>query len=281
MAMGAERTRKPGRTDRPAIAAVAGQTELFPAGQAASLEPPAPLTETPSSLSPPPATTPPENPADRAEAIRMLLEACAPVRAGSRAASWLKARRVFKKTWDAQGLRSVDHYARAAEGLLGRFPIARLAAWGLFNKDGHLRFYRHSLLIPWFDGDRAAYLQARAPDPTVTPGELSLTGAIPCPYNARLLDGSPGRLYLCDGALNTLAVLEAGFPAVGVPEGTGLRSAWLARFRGKSVYLAYGADAAGEAAAAKDIALLTGRGIEAHRLRVPAGKDVGEWLAGK
>ena len=157
----------------------------------------------------------------------------------------------------------------------------QLTAWGLFNNEGHLRFYRHTLLIPWFDGGHPVYLQARATDPEVSPPELSLTGPVPCPYNARLLDGSEGRLYLCTGSLDTLELLEAGFPAVGVPSDTDLKPAWLPRFRNKSVFLAFDADAAGEAAAAKAIALLTGQGIDAHRLRVPAGKRVGDWLAGK
>lgn len=211
----------------------------------------------------------------------MLLALSTPVRAGSHAAAWLKARRVYKKTWDAQNLRVVDNYRHAAEGLRMRFPLKNLTAWGLFNKEGHLRFYRHSLLFPWMDEGRAQYLQARAPDPEVKPPELFSAGPAPCPYNARLLDGGPGRLYLCAGVIDTMVLLEAGFPAVGVPGEGNLKPAWLPRFRGKSVYVAFDADARGEAAAAKAVTLLAGAGVEAHRLHVPAGKDVGEWVAGK
>ncbi len=222
-----------------------------------------------------------ETPDNRTQAIETLLRCCSPVRAGSHAAAWLKSRRIFKKTWESQRLRVVDEYRNASFTLSGAFPMDRLQAWGLFNKEGHLRFYRHSLLLPWLDGGHAVWLQARAPDPEVKPAELSLTGPIPCPYNARLLDGAPGRLYLCSGALDTLELIEAGFPAVGVPEGTGLKPAWVTRFRGKSVYVAFDGDADGEAAATKAIALLTGAEVEAHRLEIPAGKDVGEWVAGR
>jgi DNA primase len=196
------------------------------------------------------------------------------------AAAWLKSRRVFRKTWESQQLRVVEDYRNASLTLSGEFPMERLRAWGVFNKEAHLRFYRHSLLLPWIDSGHAVWLQARAPDPEVKPAELSLSGPVPCPYNARLLDGSSGRLYLCAGVLDTLELLEAGFPAVGVPEGTELKSAWVPRFRGKSVYVAFDGDAAGEASATKAIALLTAGGIEAHRLEVPAGKDVGLWMAG-
>jgi hypothetical protein len=248
------------------------QTELFQA--------PTPEAQ-PAAPAPPEKPAEPEDSANRIDALRTLLELCTPVRAGSKAAAWLKERRVFRKTWDAQGLRCVDHYHRAHEDLVTRFPAAQLTAWGLFNKEGHLRFYRHSLLLPWFDGGQAVYLQARALDAEVKPEELSIASPVPCPYNAGLLNGEPGRLYLCAGALDTLILLEAGFPAVGVPADTGLKPSWLPRFRNKSVFVAFDADARGEARAAKTIALLTGGGIEAHRLQVPPGKEVGEWLAGK
>jgi len=211
-----------------------------------------------------------------------LLEASSPLRAGSKAAAWLKSRRIFKKTWEGQGLRVVDNYRRVSEDLLSSFPLAELQAGGLFNKDGHLRFYRHSLLVPWFDAGHPTYLQAFAPEDDAVPPELSVTGAVPHPYNARLLDGAPGRLYLCSGALDAMELLEAGFPAVGVPGA--VKTPWLSRFRNKSVYIAFDGDAEGEAAAVAVIATLGAAkslGVETHRLAVPAGKRVCEWVAGR
>jgi DNA primase len=275
MDRGMARESKDGKQDpkrRAAPQAPDLQTDLFPAQGVVA----------PSPVSKPVVGAVPEGrKPGRTEGLQILLDSCAPVRAGSRAAAWLKAHRIFKKTWDLQGLRVVEDYRRVTEALLDRHPAAQWAAWGLFNKEGHLRFYRHTVLIPWLDGSHPVYLQACAPDPAVTPPELFAAGPVPCPYNARLLDGTEGRLYLCGGAIDTLELLEAGFPAVGVPMGTDLRPAWLPRFRNKSVFLAFDADAAGEAAAAKAIAQLSGEGVEAHRLRVPAGKRVGDWLAGK
>jgi DNA primase len=214
--------------------------------------------------------------ADPSPGLKALLELASPVR--GKAAAWLKSRRIFKRTWDAQGLRVVDDYRAASDGLRARFSAAQLQAWGLFNADGNLRYYRHSLLLPYFDHGKPAYLQARALDPEVTPKELSLSGPIPAPYNARLLDGLPGRLYLCEGVIDTLTLLETGFPAVGVPGASNFKAAWVPRFAGKSVFVAFDADAAGEAGAAKVIALLAEGGVEAHRLQIPAGKDINEWL---
>jgi DNA primase len=243
-----------------------GQTELFAVREAKPESKPSPIL---------PHSSPPTVAEGREDAFEALLAHCMPVRAGSREASWLKERRVFRKTWLAQGLRVVADYRSAANGLLARFAPGDLAAWGLFNREGHLRFYRHTLLVPWSDGRRVRHLQAfatqDAADAAAKPAVLSTAGTPPAPYNAALLDGAAGRLYLCAGVPRTLEMLEAGFPAVGTDEDGILRAAWTARFKGKSVYVAFGEDAEHEAAAARAITLLADAGIEAHRLRSPDG----------
>lgn len=229
----------------------------------------------------------PSSPPTLADGLEALLAACAPVR--GKAAAWLKARRIFKRTWEAQGLRVVEDYRKAGQALSDRFSYLDRRAWGLVNTEGNLRFYRHTLLIPWFDIEhqpepRPAYLQAYALDPAVKPPVLSLSGrtgfteAVPCPYNAPLLDGLPGRLYLCESVLDTLTLIEAGFPAVGVAEAAGFHPEWVPRFENKSVYVAFSGDAAGEAESAKVLSLMADGGIDAHRLKLPPGKDISAWL---
>ncbi len=228
----------------------------------------------------PPATGAPAQDASAhpAPGLKAMLELASPVR--GRAAAWLKSRRIFRRTWEAQGLRVVEDYRAVSEGLRRRFPTGQLQAWGLFNAAGNLRYYRHTLLLPYFDHGEPVYLQARALDPGVMPKELSLPGPITVPYHATLLDGNPGRLYLCEGVIDTLSLLEAGFPAVGIPGAANFKPAWTERFREKSVFVAFDADAAGEAGAARVIALLAEGGVEAHRLQIPPGKDINEWLKG-
>lgn len=213
----------------------------------------------------------------RRELIGAFLECCGGVH--GKAMAWLKTRRIFKKTWDGQQLRVVDHYGRVSYELLARFSVKELRDSGLFNADGHLRFYRHPLILPYFDREgRAVYLQARALDTETKPKELSLAGSIPCPYNMRILNGEPGPVYLCEGAVDTLTLIEAGFPAVGIPGVTNFKPAWVPLFKHKSVYVVFDPDAAGEAGSARAIALLKEQGIEAHHLKLPPGKDINDWL---
>jgi len=255
------------------------QTELF-RGTADSLRPFPPAPETGFSPEPKYKDWAPSAEARRRECVAALLELCGPVNA--KASAWLRKRRIFKKTWEAQGLRMVADYGRMGRELAARFSPEQLRESGLFNAQGHLRFYRHPLLLPYHDVQgRAVYVQARALSPEVKPKELSLAGPIPCPYNARRLDGAPGPLYLCEGAIDTLTLIEAGFPAVGIPGARNFKSVWVPLFRNKSVYIAFDADPAGEAGAAKTLALLAAEGVEAHRLEIPPGKDINEWLGGK
>ena len=209
--------------------------------------------------------------------LAALLEACPPV--GGKAAQYLQKRRIFERTWDQQKLRMIDDYAGVSRKLEAAFGFADLERTGFFNAAGHLRYYRHKLLFPYFDAQgRPVYMQARAIEADAKPKELSMAGPIPIPYNSRLLNGEPGQIYLCEGVIDTLTLLEQGFPAVGVPGAANFKPAWAALFRNKSVHVAFDPDAPGESGAAKAIEKLQAHGIEARRLTPPKGMDLNDWF---
>lgn len=213
----------------------------------------------------------------RQRMLASLLEACAPV--GGTVGGYLAKRRIFKRTWTAQRLRMIDDYAGVSRKLEATYGLDDLVRLGFFNAAGHLRFYRHVLLFPYYDiTGRAVYLQARAIDPEAKPKELSLAGHIPLPYNSRLLDGEAGQIFLCEGVIDTLTLLEQGFPAVGVPGAANFKVQWAPLFRNKNVHVAFDPDGPGESGAAKAIERLQAMGIEARRLAPPTGKDLNEWF---
>jgi DNA primase len=209
--------------------------------------------------------------------LAALLDLCPPV--GGKVARYLQKRRIFRRTWIAQGLKRVEDYAGVSRELAAAFGVADLERMGFFNPAGHLRFYRHCLLFPYCDRDgKPVYLQARAIEGEVKPKELSLSGPIPIPYNARLLDGEPGQIYLCEGVIDTLTMLEQGFPAVGIPGAANFKAAWAELFRRKIVHVAFDHDVAGDAGAAKAIDALQAHGVEARRLAPPPGMDLNDWF---
>jgi DNA primase len=206
-----------------------------------------------------------------------LLRLASPVQGA--VARYLQKRRIFRRTWDSQHLRMVDDYAGMGSALEKAFGRADLQLAGFFNAAGHLRYYRHRLLFPYLDrSGKPVYLQARGVEDDVKPKELSMAGAIPMPYNVRLLDGEPGQIYLCEGVIDTLTLIEQGFPAVGVPGAANFKPAWAALFRNKSVHVAFDPDAPGENGAARAIEILQAVGVEARRLAPPEGLDLNDWF---
>jgi DNA primase len=213
----------------------------------------------------------------RIRILQALIDACPPV--AGKVAQYLQKRRIFKRTWDSQGIRMIDDYAGLSRKLEAAFGLPDLERTGFFNAAGHLRYYRHKLLFPYYDPQgRPVYMQARAIDADAKPKELSMSGAIPVPYNIRLLNGEPGQIYLCEGVIDTLTLLEQGFPSVGIPGAANFKPAWAALFRNKSVHVAFDPDAPGESGAAKTIERLQAAGIEARRLAPPTGMDLNDWF---
>lgn len=213
----------------------------------------------------------------RIRILQALIDACRPV--SGKVAQYLQKRRIFKRTWDSQGIRMIDDYAGVSGKLEAAFGRPDLERTGFFNAAGHLRYYRHKLLFPYYDlQGRPIYMQARAIDADSKPKELSMSGPIPIPYNIRLLNGEPGQIYLCEGVIDTLTLLEQGFPSVGIPGAANFKPAWAALFRNKSVHVAFDPDGPGESGAARTIERLQAAGIEARRLTPPTGMDLNDWF---
>lgn len=263
---------------RPSPASIPGGPSSSPASPPPST--PKPSTP-PTTLSTPAAPSGPSIAEDRElrEAVlAALLEASAPL--SGAVGRYLQKRRIFKRTWDGQRLRMIEDYAGASRALEDRFGKAALERAGFFNAAGHLRYYRHRLIFPYYDAaGKPVYMQARAIEEDAKPKELSMSGPIPIPYNARLLDLHPGQIYLCEGIIDTLTLIEQGFPAVGVPGAANFKPAWAALFRNKSVHVAFDPDAPGENGAARAIQLLEAEGVEARRLAPPRGLDLNDWFS--
>ncbi|HSQ43019.1 MAG TPA: toprim domain-containing protein [Fibrobacteraceae bacterium] len=196
------------------------------------------------------------------------------------AMEYLIGRKIFRKTWTAMRLRWVDDYGRINDALRRDFDTNLLQEVGITNEQGNLRFYKHRLILPYLDEqNRPLHFQARALNSEVTPKELSLKGHIPCPYNRKALDQRPGFLYLCEGPIDTLTLIERGIPAVGIPGVGHLKPEWISLFAQKQVILCFDNDEAGRIATGKTIELFHQQGIEAKAFSVlPDGTDINDWF---
>jgi DNA primase len=200
--------------------------------------------------------------------------------------SYLQRRGISSTTAVQAGLGFVADYRRATDWLRQRASLAELQAAGLFNERENLKLFKHRLLIPyWCDGE-VAMTQARNIDwrNKDRDGAKELTlGRISIPFNADVLLEPQDAVYICEGAIDTLSLLELGFAAVGVPGARNFRPEWCELFDDvREVILALDNDATGHEGAAI-IAGHFGRiRREVKRLELPSGiKDINEYLMSK
>jgi hypothetical protein len=180
-----------------------------------------------------------------------------------------------RETLRRLGARFVADYRATMLAMMETFPLPLLRASGLFNRRGHLVFYRHRLVLPFRDGGRPVHLVG------LGPGELHLRGRpVPVPFNLAALTETRGEVVLCASVRDAILLEEWGCPAVAIPEPPGLRVEWHEHFAGRTVLvLADGASGGRQAAkdrasalksvaAAVDIVELPGREGAAGLLRV-------------
>jgi DNA primase len=213
----------------------------------------------------------------RLRIFRALFELCDEVSGKSQ--QYLVRRKIFSRTVKKTGLKVIADYAGVSGRLKSRFSPEDLVQTGLFNDRGHLRFFKHVLLIPYLRRGRIYYFQARAVDPGVRPKELNPRGPVPFPYNADAVRKG-GIIYLCEGIIDTLTLIENGFPAVGIPGALNFKPEWARLFKGKKVYSVLDADAAGRAGNEKLTALFRENGTFFRVIDMPEGRDINEMFTG-
>ena len=227
---------------------------------------------------------------ERKKVVLSFLKMLSPVD-GTPAAAYLMKRRIFKPVWDKMLLRTITDYNALNRELKETYSMEVLQYVGLFNEKGNLRYYKHPLIFPYLDPlRRASHFQARAIDSSVEPKELHLKGSIPFPYNMSALDQKTGWIYLCEGVIDTLTMLQQGIQAVGIPGVRSFKVQWLPLFKEKNVVLCLDHDEAGRKgmeylqqvfSKAGIRTIILGDGLENIPANMKEGEDVNEWFGGK
>jgi hypothetical protein len=151
---------------------------------------------------------------------------------------------VSRKTMRRIGARFVADYRGVMLAMMDAFPLPLLRASGLFNRRGHLVFYRHRLVVPFHENGRAVHLVG------LGPGEMHLRGRpVPVPFNLAALEETKGEVVLCSSVRDAILLEEWGCPSVAVPEPPGLRFEWLPLFAGRKILVLVDASSGGRQAA--------------------------------
>lgn len=193
---------------------------------------------------------------------------------------YLRKRGISQKVEKAMKLAHITDYAHVNETLIREFGKQSLVDSGLYNDSGNLRFYKHRLLFPYYHNGNVVYVQGRAVDGLIMPKELNMASTVPCPYNIDALSAY-SVVYLCEGVVDTLTLLSAGFPAVGIPGVSAFKKEWLSQFRGKTVYSVLDSDAAGKRANDSLALFFKEAGISFKVHPIPDGYDINDFFSGK
>lgn len=224
----------------------------------------------------------------RVEVFAAFLDLATPASATA-AGDWLRREKgVEPATQDRFGLRFLDDWKTAARELRDRFGVETLQSVGIFGKqkDGspYFVFVRHGLLFPFYWKGEPVDVQGRNVEAAGKDDRFrNTTGANPIPYNADALleaRATGSRVFICEGATDTLALAQSGRLVVGIVGTGGFKPAWLEAFEGLDVYLALDNDQAGQKAAKDITKVFVAAGHRAPKVvKLPEGiKDVNQFF---
>jgi DNA primase len=160
----------------------------------------------------------------------------------------------------------------------------RLKAQGVFRKSGH-EHLSGSVVFPIFDIEgRPVQMYGRKITAKLrggTPDHLYLEGPLKGIWNAEGIMHQPSWI-LCEAIIDALTLWAHGVRNVTTCFGknTFTDDLWalLRRARPEKVIIAFDNDAAGNQAAEKLAPKLAGQGVAVHRVKVPRGKDINEYV---
>jgi DNA primase len=202
-----------------------------------------------------------------------LLEYCGNL--SEESLQYLRMRGISQETAKEFRLGYVSDYAKSGNYFVDIFPEELLAWTDLFNDKSNFRFYKHRLLIPYTLDAKVVYVQGRTLDSRVEPQEIGLNRPFPCPFNIDVVkrDGVK-KVYLCEGTIDTLTLIERGLPAIGIPGYRGFKREWIRYFLGKQTVIVLNNGTPGRYNASYTTDFFARAMLRFKVVALPSGEDV-------
>ena len=188
-------------------------------------------------------------------------------------------RGLSKATIDKFKVFAVTDYQKTNQYLKDSFTPETLKASGIVNDKCNLIFYRHKIIIPFYDNGKVVFLHGRNLDGT-HPKYLNLVG-IPKPiFNlenlAKLSKGD--RVFICEGVFDAMRLSQEGYNAVAILGVTDFRPEEVEIFKPFEVVLALDNDKAGQDMSDEIAKLFTLQGKSVKQKILPEGiKDITDY----
>jgi DNA primase len=144
-----------------------------------------------------------------------------------------KARGLKLETITLFKLFSINDYSKANQYLKDSFNREQLQQAGLISDEGNLIFYKHKVIIPFYEGGELVFLQLKKSVPL---------------FNVDTLNGlkAGDKLYICEGAFDAMTLEQAGFNAIAILGVNNFKPESVKLFKGLDVILCLDNDKAGK-----------------------------------
>jgi len=190
-----------------------------------------------------------------------------------------KTRGLDKATLDKFKVFAIRDYQKANQYLKDSFSPETLKASGIVSDKGNLIFYRHKIIIPFYDNGKVIFLHGRNLDGT-HPKYLNLVGIGKPIFNLENLAklNNSDRVYICEGVFDAMRLEQEGYNAVGILGVTDFRPEEVELFRPYEVVLALDNDKAGQTMSDEIAKLFILKGKSVKQKILPEGiKDITDY----
>gem|GEM_PF-896805 len=206
----------------------------------------------------------------------------------SKAVEYFENRGIRLETLDRFQVSFLSDTREVQSRLLRAFGQAALVRAGVFQeKDGKARFSfsNHPILFPILKDGLPVFLQGRLLDPKPgAPKYCNLSSPVPALFNRDRLTGlgHGSAVFVCEGAPDTMALQQAGYPAVGIVGCSGFKEEWVDELTNFNVHLVLDNDDAGRQGTDRIREMFHQRNRPVRVVRLPEGiKDVNDFLVGR
>lgn len=195
-------------------------------------------------------------------------------------ADYLLNRGITKETAKQFKITAIDDYATANKQLKETYGLTALQEAGLYGDKGNLIFYKHKIVIPFYESGKVVFLQGRNLDGK-HPKYLNLAKDGKPIFNAEIMQtlADNGKVYLCEGVFDAMRLTQEGYNAVAILGVTDFTEEKASLFKRFDVILALDNDDAGRemTQAIAKLFYLTGKTVKIKQL--PEGiKDITDYF---
>jgi len=192
---------------------------------------------------------------------------------------YLKSRGLKEKTIERFKLFSVKDYQETDKYLKSKFSIEELNKAGLLSEKGSFIFFKHKIIIPFLQGGKIIFLQARRLDQE-QPKYLHIKRPVPLFNVDTLTKIEKGKkVYICEGVFDTMILEQYGYRAVGIVGVNNFKTDYIDLFKDFDVVLALDNDEAGERGTQEIAKMFILKGKRVKKKQLPLGiKDITDYF---